>query len=131
MILTPLKLTTYIGSLAKYDNFESVLLNIGEALTSPGETFKSRFDAKIQRIPINKIINVETKLKFNSAQELADKLGCKRSSVYTKVCSGAALGYVNVATKEFVTLGVRRASVTDKIKLMERGFIAAHFIKKG
>ena len=129
-MLTPLKLATYTGELAKYDNFESVLLNIGEALTIPGETFKSRFDGKIQRIPIQKIVNLETKLKFNTAQELADKLCCKRSSVYTKVCSGAALGYVNVATKEFVTLGSKRANLAEKIKLMERGFIAAHFVKE-
>lgn len=129
-MLTPLKLATYAGELAKYDNFESVLLNIGEALTIPGETFKSRFDAKIQRIPIHKIVNIETKLKFNTAQELADKLCCKRSSVYTKLCSGAALGYVNVATKEFVTLGSKRANLAEKIKLMERGFIAAHFVKE-
>lgn len=130
MLITPLTFATFTGELAKWDNFSCVVHDIQEFLTNPREIIKSRFDAKTQRIPIRKIINVETKLKFNSAQELADKLGCKRSSVYTKVCSGAALGYVNVATKEFVTLGVKRASVTDKIKLMERGFIPAHFIKK-
>lgn len=131
MLITLLKLATYEGEPAKWDNFSCVVHDIQEFLTNPREIIKSRFDAKTQRIPIRKIINVETKLKFNSAQELANKLGCKRSSVYTKVCSGAALGYVNVATKEFVTLGSRRASVTDKIKLMERGFIAAHFKKDG
>ena len=131
MLITPLTFATFTGELAKWDNFSCVVHDIQEFLTNPREIIKSRFDAKIQRIPIQKIVNLETKLKFNTAQELADKLCCKRSSVYTKVCSGEALGYVNVATKEFVTSGVRRASVTDKIKLMERGFIPAHFIKKG
>lgn len=132
-MLIPLKLATYTGELAKYDNFSCVVPDIQSLLTQPIEIerIESRLDTKIQRIPIKKIVNIETKIKFNSAQELADKLDCRRSSVYTKVCSGAALGYVNVATKEFVTLGTRRASVTDKIKLMERGFIPAHFIKKG
>lgn len=132
MLITPLKLATYTGELAKYDNFSCVVPDIQSLLTQPIEIerIESRFDAKIQRIPINKIINVETKLKFNSAQELADKLGCKRSSVYTKLWSGAALGYVNVATKEFVTLGSKRTCLAEKIKLMERGFIPAHFIKK-
>ncbi len=129
-MLTPLKLATYTGELAKYDNFSCVVPEIQSLLTQPIERIESRFDAKIQRIPIHKIVNIETKLKFNTAQELADKLGCKRSSVYTKVCSGAALGYVNVATKEFVTLGSKRSNLSEKIKLMERGFIAAHFVKK-
>lgn len=131
-MLTPLKLATFTGELAKYDNFSCVVPDIQSLLTHPIETerIKSRFEDKIQRIPINKIINIETRLKFNSAQELADKLGCKRSSVCTKVCSGAALGYVNVTTKEFVTLGSRRANIAEKIKLMERGFTPAHFIRK-
>ena len=129
-MLTPLKLATYTGELAKYDNFSCVVPEIQSLLTQPIERIESRFDAKIQRIPIHKIVNLETKLKFNTAQELADKLCCKRSSVYTKVCSGEALGYVNIATKEFVTLGSKRANLAEKIKLMERGFIPAHFIKK-
>ena len=129
-MLTPLKLATYEGELAKWDNFSCIVPDIQEFLTNPREIIKSRFDGKIQRIPIHKIVNLETKLKFNTAQELANKLGCKRSSVYTKVCSGAALGYVNVTTKEFVTLGSRRANIAEKIKLMERGFIAAHFVKE-
>lgn len=131
-MLTPLRLATYTGELAKYDNFSCVVPDIQSLLTHPIEIerVESRFDAKTQRIPIRKIINVETKLKFNTAQELADKLCCKRSSVYTKLCSGAALGYVNVATKEFVTLGSKRANIAEKIKLMERGFTPAHFIKK-
>lgn len=129
-MLTPLKLATYIGELAKYDNFSCVVHDVQEFLTSPREIIKSRFDAKIQRIPIHKIVNLETKLKFNTAQELADKMGCQRSSVYTKLCSGQALGYVNVATKEFVTLGSKRANLAEKIKLMERGFIPAHFTKE-
>ena len=133
MLITPLKLATYTGELAKYDNFSCVVPDIQSLLTQPIEIerIESRFDAKIQRIPIRKIINIETKIKFNSAQELADKLGCKRSSVYTKICSGEALGYVNVATKEFMNLGSRRASIAAKIKLMEQGYIPAHFIKKG
>jgi len=131
MLITPLTFATFTGELAKWDNFSCVVHDIQEFLTNPREIIKSRFDAKTQRIPIRKIINVETKLKFNSAQELANKLGCKRSSVYTKVCSGAALGYVNVATKEFVTLGSKRANLAEKIKLMERGFIAARFKKDG
>lgn len=130
-MLTPLKLATYTGELAKYDNFSCVVPEIQSLLTQPIERIESRFDAKIQRIPIHKIVNLETKLKFNTAQELADKMVCQRSSVYTKLCSGAALGYVNVATKEFVTLGSKRANLAEKIKLMERGFIPAHFIKKG
>jgi len=130
-MLTPLKFATFTGELAKYDNFSCVVPDIQSLLTQPREIIKSRFDAKIQRIPIHKIVNLETKLKFNTAQELADKMGCQRSSVYTKVCSGEALGYVNVATKEFVTLGSKRANLAEKIKLMERGFIPAHFIKKG
>ncbi len=129
-MLTPLKLATYTGELAKYDNFSCVVPEIRSLLTQPIERIESRFDAKIQRIPIHKIVNLETKLKFNTAQELADKMGCQRSSVYTKLCSGAALGYVNVATKEFVTLGSKRANLAEKIKLMERGFIAAHFVKE-
>lgn len=131
MLITPLTFATFTGELAKWDNFSCVVHDIQEFLTNPREIIKSRFDAKIQRIPIQKIVNLETKLKFNTAQELADKLCCKRSSVYTKVCSGEALGYVNVATKEFVTLGSKRANLAEKIKLMERGFIPAHFIKKG
>ena len=131
MLITPLKLATYEGELAKYDNFSCVVPEIQSLLTQPIERIESRFEIKIQRIPIHKIVNLETKLKFNTAQELADKLCCKRSSVYTKVCSGEALGYVNVATKEFVTLGSKRANLAEKIKLMERGFIPAHFIKKG
>lgn len=126
-MLTPLKFATFTGELAKYDNFSCVVPDIQSLLTQPREIIKSRFDAKIQRIPIHKIVNLETKLKFNTAQELADKMGCQRSSVYTKLCSGAALGYVNVATKEFVTLGSKRANLAEKIKLMESGFKPAHF----
>jgi len=126
-MLTPLKFATFTGELAKYDNFSCVVPDIQSLLTQPREIIKSRFDAKIQRIPIHKIVNIETKLKFNTAQELADKLCCKRSSVYTKVCSGEALGYVNIATKEFVTLGSKRANLAEKIKLMESGFKPAHF----
>ncbi len=127
MLITPLKLATYEGELAKWDNFSCVVPDIQEFLTIPREIIKSRFDAKIQRIPIHKIVNLETKLKFNTAQELADKIGCQRSSVYTKLCSGQALGYVNVATKEFMILGSRRASIAAKIKAMESGFQPAHF----
>lgn len=131
-MLTPLRLATYTGELAKYDNFSCVVPDIQSLLTHPIEIerIKSRFEDKIQRIPIHKIVNLETKLKFNTAQELADKMGCQRSSVYTKLCSGQALGYVNVATKEFVTLGSKRANLAEKIKLMERGFIPAHFVKE-
>lgn len=130
MLITPLTFATFTGELAKWDNFSCVVPEIRSLLTQPIERIESRFEIKIQRIPIHKIVNLETKLKFNTAQELADKLCCKRSSVYTKVCSGAALGYVNVATKEFVTLGSKRSNLAEKIKLMERGFIPAHFVKE-
>lgn len=124
MLITPLTFATFTGELAKWDNFSCVVHDIQSILTSPIE------EVKIQRIPIKKIINIETGIKFNTAQELADKMGCKRSSIYTRLCSGQALGYVNVATKEFVTLGSKRANLAEKIKLMERGFIAAHFKKE-
>ena len=130
MLITPLKLATYEGELAKWDNFSCVVPDIQELLTIPREIVKSRFSPEFQRIPIHKIVNLETKLKFNTAQELADKMGCRRRLVYTKLCSGQALGYVNVATKEFVTLGSKRANLAEKIKLMERGFIPAHFTRE-
>lgn len=130
-MLTPLKLATYEGELAKWDNFSCVVPNIQSLLTQPLdiERIESRFEIKIQRIPIKKIINIETGIKFNTAQELADKMGCKRSSIYSRLCLGAAVGYVNVATKEFVTLGSKRTSIAEKIKLIERGFKPAHFTR--
>lgn len=130
-MLTPLKLNTFTGELAHWDNFACVVPDIQSFVIRPVELerIESRFKGDECRPIILKITNIETGIEFNSAQELADKLGCKRSSVYTKICSGEALGYVNVATKEFMNLGSRRASIAAKLKMMESGFQPAHFIK--
>lgn len=129
-MLTPLKLATYTGELAKWNNWQPAL-SIQALLVNPIELtrIESRFEKRKAYKPKTiKITNIETGVEFESIEELGEILALNRNAMYNKINIGKHIGYVNIATQKFIAPKKLTASI--KAELMEQGYIFAHF-KKG